>query len=83
MTFTNLPAAVSYSVNRTETAVGVVFGSGCEGDTNGDNMVNFTDLNRLLDNWGTAGPVGDVNGSGAVNFEDLNLLLDNWGADCN
>ncbi len=57
----------------------------CEGDVNGDNMVNFTDLNILLDNWGmtvTPGTDGDVDESGEVNFNDLNLLLDNWGLDC-
>ncbi len=81
--FTNLPASVTYSVVPTPTSISVVFGSGCTGDTNGDGLVNFTDLNALLDNWSTTGPEGDVNGSGFVDFADLNLLLDNWGLDCN
>ncbi len=65
----------------------VVFGltdatPNCPGDTDGDNDVDFADLNTLLDNWGTAGPEGDVDTDGDVDFEDLNILLDNWGGNC-
>lgn len=55
-------------------------------DANGDNSVDFADLEILLDNWGaivTPGTNGDVNNSGSVNFADLNLLLDAWGTTCN
>ena len=83
VTFTNLPASVSWTIATGPTSISVMFNTACEGDTDGNNLVNFTDLNRLLDNWGTPGPIGDVDGSGSVNFADLNLLLDNWGADCN
>ncbi len=51
----------------------------CEGDADGDGNVTFSDLNLLLDQWGTAGPEGDFDNSGAVDFADLNELLDNWG----
>ncbi|MEQ8850844.1 MAG: hypothetical protein RIB32_03575 [Phycisphaerales bacterium] len=58
----------------------------CDGDANGDNMVNFDDLNLVLSNWGTAGPDGDIfpapGGDGAVNFDDLNFVLGNWGESC-
>lgn len=56
----------------------------CEGDTNGDNAVNFTDLNSVLSAFGMTGDglEGDVNGDGVVNFEDLNVVLSNFGADC-
>ncbi len=58
----------------------------CEGDTNGDLAVNFEDLNNVLNDWNTAGPVGDVapypGGDGVVNFADLNLVLAEWGSDC-
>ncbi len=58
----------------------------CDGDANGDNMVNFDDLNFVLGNWGTAGPDGDVfptgGGDGNVNFDDLNFVLSNWGTSC-
>ena len=58
----------------------------CPGDANGDNMVNFDDLNLVLENWATAGPDGDIapvgSPDGAVNFDDLNVLLENWGNTC-
>ena len=59
---------------------------GCPGDTNGDGMVNFDDLNLVLGNWNmtvTPNESGDVTGDGMVNFDDLNLVLGNWEADCN
>jgi uncharacterized membrane protein len=57
----------------------------CPGDTNGDNIVNFTDLNAVLAAFGESGEglAGDVNGDGVVNFTDLNEVLANFGADCN
>jgi hypothetical protein len=56
----------------------------CTGDTNGDGIVNFTDLNTVLATFGQAGAMlpGDFNGDGQVNFTDLNTLLANFGADC-
>ena len=56
----------------------------CPGDTNGDNIVNFTDLNTVLAAFGESGDglAGDVNGDGVVNFTDLNEVLANFGADC-
>ncbi len=51
----------------------------CEGDANGDGMVDFDDLNLVLANWGSAGPDGDVDGSGLVDFDDLNVVLGAWG----
>lgn len=51
------------------------------GDTNGDLIVDFTDLNTLLTNYGLAGAFaeGDFDGNGIVNFNDLNMLLTNYG----
>ncbi|MCA9310432.1 MAG: hypothetical protein KDA21_04450, partial [Phycisphaerales bacterium] len=54
----------------------------CDGDDNGDGMVNCEDLNRVLNAWGTRGPVGDVNGDGTVDFDDLNEVLAAWGTTC-
>jgi hypothetical protein len=56
----------------------------CAGDTNGDNVVNFTDLNAVLSDFGAtgAGLAGDVNGDGVVNFADLNEVLSAFGAAC-
>lgn len=54
----------------------------CPGDSNGDNVVDFNDLNDVLSNWNTPGPIGDVDGSGFVDFDDLNLVLANWSTVC-
>lgn len=56
----------------------------CPGDTNGDAMVNFTDLNAVLSNFGQSGfgLLGDLNGDNVVNFLDLNLVLSNFGMNC-
>ena len=56
----------------------------CPGDANGDNIVNFADLNIVLSQFGQsgAGLQGDVNGDGTVNFADLNIVLSNFGAVC-
>ncbi len=57
----------------------------CEGDTNGDNIVNFSDLNAVLATMGQSGPAldADVDGDGIVNFTDLNMVLSAFGAGCN
>jgi len=56
----------------------------CPGDTNGDNLVNFADLNAVLSEFGQSGPglAGDLNDDGAVNFADLNAVLSQFGVDC-
>ena len=54
----------------------------CPGDANGDGVVDFDDLNLVLSNWNTPGPVGDINNSGFVDFDDLNAILSNWGRVC-
>ncbi|MBX3351312.1 MAG: agmatine deiminase family protein [Phycisphaeraceae bacterium] len=60
---------------------------GCPGDTNGDNLVNFADLNAVLSEFGQTGAPGfspsDLNNDGAVNFADLNAVLSAFGSDCN
>lgn len=58
----------------------------CPGDANGDNLVNFTDLNIVLSHYGQAGTPGslpgDVDGNGVVNFLDLNIVLSFFGRAC-
>ena len=55
----------------------------CPGDTNGDRIVNFADLNTVLGQFGQSGSLpGDVNGDGVVNFTDLNIVLANFGTSC-
>ncbi len=72
---------------------GVEYGSGIfvvyaknaqlPGDTNGDGVVNFTDLNTVLAQFGQtgAGLPGDVSDDGVVNFTDLNIVLANFGSE--
>src|SRR5690606_24360972 len=54
-------------------------------DTNGDNIVNFADLNTVLGAFGQtgAGNPADVTGDEVVNFADMNAVLAEFGADCN
>ncbi len=58
----------------------------CRGDANGDLVVNFEDLEIVLDNWGAVGTPGflegDVNCDGRTNFSDLEWVLEHWGNDC-
>lgn len=61
-------------------------GATCPGDTNGDGVVNFADLNTVLSEYGMTGPpgalAGDLNNDGVVDFGDLNIVLSNFGAVC-
>ncbi len=57
----------------------------CRGDSTGDGLVNFDDLNEVLSNWNTnvlPGTDGDVTYDGFVDFDDLNLVLSLWGTNC-
>ncbi|TVQ64503.1 MAG: esterase family protein [Phycisphaerales bacterium] len=86
------PAGVGHAPLLLMTAMGEtnwnfyrdVFGPACPGDTNADGVVNFTDLNAVLGDFGQMGDdlPGDVNGDGVVDFADLNAVLGNFGAVC-
>lgn len=56
----------------------------CLGDINGDNMVDFFDLNGVLSQYGQTAPglAGDVNSDGRVDFADLNIVLGAFGIPC-
>lgn len=56
----------------------------CPGDANGDQIVNFADLNEVLSAFGQAGAdlPADLNNDGVVNFADLNIVLSNFGNSC-
>jgi endonuclease I len=54
----------------------------CEGDANGDSVVDFGDITAVLASFGTAGPFGDANHDGAVNFADVTSVLARFGATC-
>lgn len=60
----------------------------CPGDTNGDNVVGFQDLNAVISAFNTAAPDpgynagADTNGDGAVDFADLNLVVSRFNLSC-
>jgi glucose/arabinose dehydrogenase len=55
----------------------------CDGDVNGDDMVDGTDLSIVLGFWGAcSGCDADVNGDGQVDGTDLSVVLGYWGNQC-
>lgn len=56
----------------------------CSGDTNGDRVVDFLDLNNVLSDFGVTAPglAGDVNHDGVCDFIDLNIVLGAFGTSC-
>lgn len=56
----------------------------CFADLNGDNVVNFADLNLLLNDYNdvASGLPGDLDGDDDVDFADLNLLLGAYNSAC-
>lgn len=54
---------------------------GVVGDVNNDGIVDFSDLNAVLSQFGLsgAGLLGDWDGDGMVDFSDLNAVLANFG----
>jgi len=53
----------------------------CEGDFNGDDVVNGADFGSLLAAWGVcSGCPEDLNGDGVVSGADVGLLLSVWGS---
>ncbi|MEM9083557.1 MAG: hypothetical protein AAGB34_08175 [Planctomycetota bacterium] len=54
----------------------------CDGDANGDNVVNVDDFIAVLLNFGGAGPVGDANNDSVVNVADFIAVLLNFGQPC-
>ncbi len=54
----------------------------CRPDITSDGVVNVDDLNILLSNWGTSGPLADINLDGLVDVTDLNYILSLWDASC-
>jgi hypothetical protein len=51
------------------------------GDTNNDGVVDLTDLNNVLNNFGSTGTnPGDDNQDGTVDLTDLNNVLNNFGS---
>ena len=58
----------------------------CDGDANGDGLVNFADITRVLaslgNNFAYCRGDGDTNGDASVNFADITTVLANLGSGC-
>lgn len=54
-------------------------GDRCDGDVNGDGLVNAVDLAALRQQFGQTGGSADLNGDGSVNALDLALLRSRFG----
>jgi hypothetical protein len=80
-------ATIGFFKNSGSITARVVAPRGCElvADTDGNNVINFLDLNTVLSEFGQSGKglAGDVNGDGVVSFLDLNAVLSEFGLDCN
>jgi YVTN family beta-propeller protein len=67
---------------------GLVLVGACEGDANGDNVVDNIDLQRILDAWASSvgdanyDATADLNDDGTVDNVDLQELLDHWAEVC-
>ncbi len=75
------PASVDPEPTDTPGLANPDCGSGsCEGDFNGDGVVNGADFGALLAAWGACpGCPEDLNGDGVVGGADVGLLLSVWG----
>ncbi len=51
----------------------------CEGDIDGNGIVEVTDLLEVIAAWGSSDVNADVDGSGIVDVSDLLLVVANWG----
>jgi hypothetical protein len=54
------------------------FGAFEYGDTNGDNVVNWLDVQRLTTDWLAAGDLTNLDLNGGVNFLDFAVLMQYW-----
>ena len=76
----DLPGADAYTLSVTFIITVEDNEEPCEGDINGDGIVDVGDLLALLDAWGTSNANADLNADGMVDVEDLLVLLGDW--DC-
>lgn len=88
-TDSNLAAGTSYSYSLVATdaagnsspaaTLSASTVSAKQGDLNGDNSVDVTDLSILLSNYNTSNAVADINHDGTVDVFDLSILLSHYG----
>ncbi len=83
--FRNITVANADGSDTLNNAFEVLMGvAPCPGDLDGDNDVDFSDLNILLGNFGQAGAglAGDLDNDNDVDFADLNALLSVYSTPC-
>ena len=51
----------------------------CPWDLTEDGLVNFADVDVLIDHWGQDWLFGDFNKDDNINFSDIDVMIDNWG----
>jgi hypothetical protein len=77
---------VDSSAGSSNTATVTIRHTTCAGDTDGNNVIDLSDLGVVLANYGltTGGTLatGDVDGDGAVDLSDLGVVLSNYGTEC-
>jgi hypothetical protein len=54
----------------------------CRADLDGSGVIDFADLNYMLNVFGSQDTLADIDGAGPVNFSDLNALLMDFGQAC-
>ena len=55
---------------------------GCTGDLNGDDTVDFSDLNAFVAAFQAGDPAGDLNDDGSTDFSDLNIFVNAFQTGC-
>jgi hypothetical protein len=63
----------------TETLPPVVDEARLLGDTNGDGVVDITDLAFIANHYGTQDLAADINGDGQVDIVDMSIAASNYG----
>ena len=73
------------SANGTSPGIGVFMNitaivNDCEGDIDGNDTVEVTDLLEVIAAWGSSDANADIDESGTVDVSDLLLVVANWGS---
>lgn len=73
-------SVVEAAVDAVEIRVFSCADTGCESDTNGDDVVDVQDLVNVVLQWGSDDASADVNGDGLVDVQDLVQVVLEWGS---
>ena len=55
--------------------------SNCNGDVDGDGVINVADILGIVTAWGSHNANADVNDDGNVDVNDLLIVMANWGCE--